>query len=223
MDERGKTNFTGVAIGFLLAAAIGLGVAVYFLAVKEDEGGKKSGSPTTTVEETTTVTEGENGGEGSDKEGEGNSQSTTTTVEGTFYAKAIVKIQKQAKIVASRYVERNFGISIDPEGFTASCGQGSAALFNCKVSGNGGQCAGKVSINSNSIPSLEGKFGGHGGGGQSSSGSGHGMGSGSGGVSSGSRPSGGSGSMGGGTSRGGGGGRPGGPGRAGGTQIGCGE
>jgi hypothetical protein len=126
---------TGILIGFLAAAVLGLGVALAFALSDDDEEGPTTPTTVTRTETVpTTVTTSEPA-----------SPTTPTTPSQPTID------QTQAKAAAARgaaaHVER-FGITIPPGQWETRCtGRGGgtqASTWSCQASGNGGQCQGTI-------------------------------------------------------------------------------
>jgi hypothetical protein len=133
-ERRGRR--TGLLIGFLAAAVLGLGVALAF-ALSDDDDGESPTTPTAvtrteTVPTTVTTTEPPP------------PTTPTTPAEPTIN-------QQQAKAAAARGASAEAakgGITIPPGEWdtrcTASGGGTQASSWSCQVSGNGGQCQGTI-------------------------------------------------------------------------------
>ena len=132
-----RARRTGILIGFLIAAVIGLGVALALVLANDDDGGEGVTTPTAATRATapteTTVTATE--------------PPTTTTT--TPSAPTIDQVQAKAAAArgAAAQVER-FGITIPPSGWDTRCtaagGTDQAAVWTCQVVANGGQCSGTI-------------------------------------------------------------------------------
>jgi len=134
-----RARRTGILIGFLVAAVIGLGVGLAFALSGDDDGKDEpvttptSATTGTTVTTETTVT----------------TTPPTTTTTTTPSGPTITQVQ--AKAAAQRGASAavvKFGITIPPSDWDARCtavgGTDQAATWSCQVASNGGQCSGSI-------------------------------------------------------------------------------
>jgi hypothetical protein len=136
-EERARR--TGILIGFLVAAVIGLGVALALVLSGDDDKttNKPVTTPTSATTETTVTTE--------------TTITTTPPTTTTTTPSSPTINQTQAKSAAQRGASASvvrFGISIPPSDWDARCtavgGTDEAATWSCQVASNSGQCAGSI-------------------------------------------------------------------------------
>jgi len=134
-----RARNTGILIGFLVAAVIGLGVALALVLSGGDDDKDKTTPATTPTTPTTQPTE--------------TTVTTTppTTTTGPSGSTTPTIDQTQAKAAAQRAAAAKagtFGISIPPPEWDARCtaqgGTDQSASWSCQVAANGGQCSGSV-------------------------------------------------------------------------------
>jgi hypothetical protein len=134
-----RARRTGILIGFLVAAVIGLGVGLAFaLGGDDDNEDEPATTPTAATTQATITTE--------------TTVTTTpppTTTTTTPSSPTIT--QPQAKAAAQRGASAavvRFGITIPPNDWDARCtavgGTDEAATWSCQVAANSGQCAGTI-------------------------------------------------------------------------------
>jgi hypothetical protein len=135
-----RARNTGILIGVLVAAVIGLGVALALVLAGGDDDKDKTESATTPTTPTTQTTQST----------ETTITTTPPTTTTTTPPEATIT-QVQAKAAAQRAAAAKagtFGISIPPPEWDARCtaagGTDQSASWSCQVAANGGQCAGSV-------------------------------------------------------------------------------
>jgi hypothetical protein len=134
-----RARRTGILIGFLVAAVIGLGVALA-LALGSDDDGKNDKVVTTPTSATTGTT--------------ATTETTITTAPPTTTTttpSGPTINQTQAKSAARRGASASAGqsgITIPPSDWDARCtavgGTDEAETWSCQVAANSGQCAGSI-------------------------------------------------------------------------------
>ena len=134
-----RARRTGILIGLLVAAVIGLGVGLA-LALGGDDDNKTDESvttPTSATTQATTTTE--------------TTVTTTPPTTTTTTPSGPTINQTQAKSAVRRGASAavvHFGISIPPGDWDARCtavgGRSDAATWSCQVASNSGQCAGPI-------------------------------------------------------------------------------
>jgi hypothetical protein len=133
-----RARRTGILIGFLVAAVIGLGVALALaLGGDDDNSDEPVTTPTSATTQTTASTE--------------TTVTTTPPTTTTTTPSGPTITQTQAKAAAQRGASaaaEHFGISIPPGDWDARCtavgGRSDAATWSCQVAANSGQCAGPI-------------------------------------------------------------------------------
>jgi cytoskeletal protein RodZ len=134
-----RARRTGILIGLLVAAVIGLGVALALVLAGDDD--NKKDEPITTPTSATTQTT-----QTTDTTITTTPPTTTTTTPSTPTIS-----QTQAKAAAQRGASASvvkFGITIPPSDWDARCtavgGTDQAATWGCQVAANSGQCSGSI-------------------------------------------------------------------------------
>jgi hypothetical protein len=134
-----RARNTGILIGVLVAAVVGLGVALALVLAGGDDDKDKTQPATTPTLPTQTT-------QPTDTTVTTTPPTTTTTPPSTPTID-----QTQAKAAAQRGAAAavtRFGISIPPPDWDARCtaagGTDQAATWSCQVASNGGQCSGSI-------------------------------------------------------------------------------
>ena len=133
-----RARRTGILIGLLVAAVIGLGVGLALaLGGDDDKKDESVTTPTSATTQATTATE--------------KTVTTTPPPTTTTTPSGATITQTQAKSAAQRGASAavvHFGISIPPGDWDARCtavgGRSDAATWSCQVASNSGQCAGPI-------------------------------------------------------------------------------
>jgi hypothetical protein len=132
-----RARRTGILIGFLVAAVIGLGVALALVLSDDEDKTEPATTPTSATTQSTATTE--------------TTVTTTPPTTTTTTPSAPTIDQTQAKSAAQRGAAAEvvkFGITIAPNDWDARCtavgGTDQAAAWSCQVAANGGQCAGAI-------------------------------------------------------------------------------